>query len=337
MAVKQVRLEVQQVSQPIQSLSQAADRKTYTASYAPISLAAGVELFAAGVENGGEITPAASGNNDQVDVAAVTVIDPGMTGANATTGRLTVAAVVDLPLTRPAVGNVAQYAITATSAGAIAVVKGTDHTAFVDTWNAPGGPPYIPVDSVLVGIVKLSSSTSAQVAENEIFQQWNVHLERADYPLLPDVAADAENAYAGSVVFEDAHLICHTGGLAKRVFLRASSPVFAAIKRISEFQPPEISSSSSSTDTIDGVPVNTTTNSISNGSFQIAQAADGVRDQIIQAKGKLSWCEMYPDINLPYRIAGAAYVNITRTFPNTNRPTIAVSLVAASAFFERTA
>ena len=109
------------------------------------------------------MTPAVSGTDDLVDAAAVELFAPGMTGANTTTGKITVAADTDLSCTAGADHQHAYYQLHHGGffRALMPVVAGTATTAFSDTRGASGGPPFIPVGSVEVAQVRLTSNVRA--------------------------------------------------------------------------------------------------------------------------------------------------------------------------------
>lgn len=282
-----LRYEAGQSAQPFEETTDGGDNTTFSASFSPISKAAGHEPVIApyGLLTGGAIT-VDTGTNDSVDIAALTVQAPGMTGANSS-GVVTVGAGT-VSITR-AVSTDTHIinSITVDSSGALAAVAGTDGTSFVETRGAAGGPPYIPVGSVEIGQVRTTSFTAAEVLSTEIFQVAGTHLEKADYP-----GYDVDYAL-GTLTFHDALPLIHTGDLPKKVYIKGSTPIFAPIKSASDWVPAEASNSVSSTDTYDGA-VNSVSESLSQSSFTF-QSDDGMSDDIISKKGQDLWFEYRRD------------------------------------------
>ncbi|MBK7543230.1 MAG: hypothetical protein IPI57_16060 [Candidatus Competibacteraceae bacterium] len=176
---------------------------------------------------GGAVTPAAALGNNNVDVAALTAMMPAATGASANTGILTVAATINIAVTRSATGGTPYLttSITITGAGAAAAVAGTAGAAQSETRGAAGGPPLIPVDSIEISQVRLSSITAAPVTASEIFQAPGLHQERADYPVY------TADYLGGKITFASALPLVHVGSLPKRVYARVSTPIFAEIPK----------------------------------------------------------------------------------------------------------
>ena len=97
-----------------------------------------------GLATGGEVTPGSTNNN--VSVAALTCFLAGV--------LTTVSADSDVAITRPtSTHNISS--VTINSSGVIAVVAGTDGTAFSATRGAAGGPPLIPVGSIEIALSTL--------------------------------------------------------------------------------------------------------------------------------------------------------------------------------------
>ena len=113
-------------------------------------------------------------STDYVSVAAFTAYSKG---------TLYTVTAANIAVDRASTGNKKIDSITMTSAGALAVVQGTESSgAFVSTRNAAGGPPLIPVNSVEIGQVYLTGATAAVVDIAEIYQVVGQHTERYDYP-----------------------------------------------------------------------------------------------------------------------------------------------------------
>ena len=254
-----------------------------------------------GLLTGGAVIPAAAAGNNNVDVAALTCNLAGVVTS--------VAADTDVAITRPA-SNVSKVcSITVNSSGAIAVVAGTDGatTAFSETRAAAGGPPLIPVGSVEIAQVRVTSSTAAVITAAQIYAVVGTHTEMANYPLYNI------NYDAGTVEFLAALPKIHTGTLAKGVYASYSSPLFSEISLASDFKPPETSHSVSSTQ-IYGTTLGSTSQTLGQGSFT-AYLDDGVTDALVQQKNQLIWFRFYPDrYKTPYLLTQGK-LGIGRTFP----------------------
>jgi hypothetical protein len=217
-----------QSQQSFATMTLDAAKTVASLSAKPWSQASGYEYTVApyGLATGGTVTPAVSGTNNLVDVAALTAYMAGATGANATTGLLTVAATTDVSCTRGSASNAYIInAITISSAGAIAVVAGSATTAFSTTRGAAGGPPAIPLASTEIAHVRLTTTAAAAIAASEISQVVGLSQERYDYPVW------AENPIEGKITFAAALPVIHgtaaaTATATKLVYARVATPVF---------------------------------------------------------------------------------------------------------------
>lgn len=282
-----IRYEAGQTAYPFEAMTDSGDHAVFAASFSPISNAAGAEPVVApyGLLTGGAITPSAT--NNEVNVAALTASMAGATGADAD-GVISVAAGT-VAITRPATAVSKVISITVTSAGALAAVAGTDGstTAFVETRGVVGGPPLIPVGSIEIGQVRVTSNTAAAVAAAEIYAVDGLHVERADYPVY------SLNYATGEVEFASALPLIHTGPAPKMVYIRGATPLFAPIPKTSDWVPAESTYSISSTATYDG-PVGSASSSLGQASFS-AVLGDGITDAFLAKKGQNIWVEFRPD------------------------------------------
>ena len=247
---------------------------------------------------------AVSGSNNVVDVAALTCYLAGV--------LTSVAADADFSITRPATAVSKILSITVNSSGALALVAGTDGTttAFSDTRGAAGGPPFIPVGSIEVGQVRLTSATSAVITADEIFQVVGAHRERYDYPLWDNLYSD------GSIHFNATLPLIHTGSVAKAVYASYYEPIFTELTKSSDFTAPETSHSVSSTQ-IYNKTIGSSSQSLGQGGFT-AYLEDGVSDALVQEKNQKLWFRFYPDRYKSSYVLTQGTLGITRTFPASN-------------------
>ena len=302
-----VRYESGQTSYAFEAMTDSGDNTTFSASFSPLSRASGYAPTVApyGLKTGGAITPGSS--NDEVDVAALTVVAPGMTGADSS-GVVSVSADT-VSITRGLTTDTHNItSITVDSSGAIAAVAGTDSTAFSETRGAAGGPPLIPVGSVEIGQVRTTSVTAAIVLAGEIYQVPGLTLERSDYPTY---TVDYAN---GEITFVDALPLIHTGGVPKKVYIKGATPLFAPVPKASDWVPAEATYSITSTDTYDG-PVGSSSSSLGQASFN-AVLTDGITDNFVSLKGQNLWVEFRPDrdVSVPKQLTQGIF-GISRTFP----------------------
>lgn len=284
------------------ALTDSGDHKTFNSAAELFSGVAGFTPVVRpnGIITGGAVTPAASAATDVVDSAALTCYLAGI--------KAPVSATTDKSVTRGATTNTHIInSITVTSAGAIAVVAGTAATAHSETRNAAGGPPFIPAGSIEVAQVRLTSITAAVVTADEIVAVPGLHLERYDYPIFNE-----ENE-TGSVVFNTALPLIHTGSTPKKVYASYAEPVFALVPSSSDFVAPEESYSSSSKQVYGGT-VGSSSKSLGAGGFT-AYLKSGVSDPLLEQKGKNLWFRFTPDKYKAEHIICQGIFGIARTFP----------------------
>jgi hypothetical protein len=302
-----IRYEAGQTAYPFEAMTDSGDATTFSASFAPVSNAAGAEPVIApyGLLTGGAIT--ATGTNDQVAVAALTASMAGATGADAD-GVVSVAG-GNLSIARGATTDTHRItSITVNSSGALAAVNGTASTAFSETRGAAGGPPFIPVGSIEIGQVRVTSTTAAVVLASEINAVAGLHLERSDYPVYQF------NYATGEVTFSEDLPLIHTGSVAKKVYIKGSTPLFAPVPNTSDWVPAESTYSINSTDTYDG-PVGSSSASLGQASFN-AILRDGITDSLLSKKGQNIWFEFRPDRDksVPKQLT-QGILGVARTFP----------------------
>ena len=251
-----------------------------------------------GLLTGGAVSVHAT--NDKVTVAALTCNLQGV---------VTSVAAGEATITRPASDKAKVCSITINAAGSIAVVAGTDSlsSAFSETRAAAGGPPLIPVDSIEIAQVRVTTSAAGAVAASEIYQVVGLHTERADFPLW-DVNYDA-----GSVTFLGALPEIHTGTVPKKVYASYASPIFADIALASDFVPPENTHSVSSTQ-VYGTTLGATASTLGQGSFT-AYLSNGVSDALVQLKDQTLWFKFFPDRYATPYLLTQGKLGVSRTFP----------------------
>jgi len=231
-------------------------------------------------------------------------------------------------ITRPASDKAKVCSITINSSGAIAVVAGTDGsgTTFSETRAAAGGPPLIPVDSIEIAQVRVTTSAAGAVAASQIYQVVGSHCERADFPLW------TVNYDEGSVTFLDALPEIHTGTVPKKVYASYAEPIFADVALASDFVPPETSHSVTSTQ-VYGTTLGATSSTLGQGTFT-AYLENGVSDALVSLKNQNLWFKFFPDrYATPYLLCQGK-LGISRTFPAGDTIQAACTINAASAAVE---
>lgn len=294
------------------ALTPNAARLVYSTTTRPWSAAAGYEYVTApyGLLTGGAVTPATA--NNQVDVAALTAMMPAATGADATTGILTVGAAAGTAVTRGSAGNICLISsITVSASGSIAVVAGSPHTAFSETRGGLGGPPSIPLGSIEIAQVRLGSITAAAVLPSEIFAVPGTHQERSDFPVynVDPIRGTLTFAAALPLIHGATATAASTAG--KLVYVRGALPIFAEIPRSRNWVPGEETASATSEQYYDGI-VGSYTTSLNTASWE-GSLNDGITDAIVTKKGQVLYFRFYPDKNkLPHQIT-QGYLTVSRT------------------------
>jgi hypothetical protein len=222
--------------------------------------------------------------------------------------------------------------ITMTSAGAVAVVTGTEGTAFSETRAAAGGPPLIPVDSVEIGQVRTTAFASAVIAAGEIFQIVGQHAERYDYPvwgvnnLGEGNAADVAAKTNSFVELASAQPLAHTGPITKKVYAQYYTPTFAEISKALDFTPCELSHSVASKQYMRGT-IGSTSSSLGQGGFT-ALLEDGVMDALVADKNEVLTVKFFPDKDTAPYILSQGTIGLKRTFPVGDQIQAAVTISA---------
>ena len=295
-----LRYEAGQNASSMTQLTDSGDQTKFTSTASLWSGRSGSqpEVRPNGLVTGGAITVGST--DDTVDVAALTCYLAGvLTNVSASSGEsITRGLTTDTHMIN---------SVTVTSGGAIAVVVGTDHTAFSTVRGDPGGPPLIPVGSIEIGQVRTTSITTAAILASEIFQVIGLHQERSDFPVWN------ESNSTGSITFAAALPQIHTGPAAKQVWASYAEPIFADISRAVDFVPPENSNSLSSTQ-IYGSTLGATSTTLNQGTFTFFPN-DGVSDAIIKLEGENLWFKFFPDRLKTLNVLAQGKLGFTRAFP----------------------
>ncbi len=266
-----------------------------------------------GLITGGAVIPGVSESNDKIDVAALVCYLAGVSTE--------VAAAADEDITRGVTTDTHMInSVTITSVGAVAIVAGTDHTAFSETRGATGGPPWIPTGSIEIAQVRLTSVDAAVVTADEIFQVVGNHVERWDYPTWDEKRiriTDQVVGYAGPTFISALPLIhsddAGTNTAGKKVYAEYYSPIWAELPRAENFVPPENSHSVSSTQVYGGT-VGSSATSLGQGSFTF-YPLDGVTDNLIKLAEETLLFKFKPNrLKDPYVICQGK-LGISPTYP----------------------
>ena len=289
-----------------------------------------------GLATGGAITPAVSGTKEAVDVAALTCYLAGV--------LTSVGADTDVLVVRPAASPVAPYkkdSIVVT-AGDVAIVEGLAGAAPSIVRGEAGGPPYIPLDSIEIGQVWMTSAATAVIAASEIKQVIGTHCERYDYPTWEEHRMNVESGTIGNagIEFSSALPAIHSAaspvlGVGKAVYAQYYEPAFTDVPKSSDFVPPETTHSVSSKQ-IYGTTLGSSASSLNQGSFT-AYLQDGISDGILALKNSYLFFKFFQNRlnSTPYLLMQGKF-GISRTFPAGDQITAACTVSAEEAAAEVT-
>lgn len=259
-----------------------------------------------GFLTGGAIVPGVSGTDNKIDTDALTAMLAGV--------NTVASASLDETVTR-AVADVASVtSVTLTSAGAIALIQGVDSAdaTFSEVFGDPGAPPFIPVGSIELGQIRLTTNVAGPITSDEIFQVPGTHMEKSTFPI-----ATADNATA-TLSFSAALPLRHTGSVVKGVYAKYAEPIFVEQPFSNDFVPSEISHSGSSKQFY-GVVKGSSTSSLTQASFT-AEFDDGVTDDILSRVDSELWFKYVQDeFKLPH-VLTQGKLGLTRTFAADDEP-----------------
>lgn len=307
-----LEIETSQQQTSMSTLTDSGDHKTFTSAADLFSAVSGYAPVVRpnGVITGGAVTPGISGSNDVVDTAALTCYLAGI--------KTTVAATTDKTITRGLTTDTHIInSITINSSGVVTVIAGVDHTSHSETRGANGGPPFIPVGSIEIAQVRLTSVTAAPVTVDEIFAVPGTHLERYDFPLWvehngPSTDDLGEHA-GGTIEFASALPLSHTGSVPKKVYASYSEPVFTEIPDVEAFVAPEQTYSAASKQVYNGT-IGSSSISLGGGSFT-AYLKSGISDTLLGQAGKNLWFKFTPDRYVSEYLLCQGVFGLTRAFP----------------------
>jgi hypothetical protein len=253
--------------------------------------------------------------NDTVKVAAFTAYSKGVenspSATNATAPRATTA------------GYMKITSITMASDGSIDKVSGTEGAAFSETRNAAGGPPYIGVNDVEIGQLRLTGGTGETVTTDMIKQVVGTHTERYDYPTwIEHNIGDGEAAESSAekyahVKFDAVLPLDHTAGVAKNTFMSYYAPTFSEVNRALDFVPADYTHTVSSQEYYRG-SIASVSEAVGQASFT-ALLNDGLTDSIVIEKNKTITVKQFPDENKSAYSLTQGRIALGRTFPYDNQ------------------
>ena len=227
--------------------------------------------------------------------------------------------------------------VTMDSAGNIQVIMCSEGAtaAFSETRDAAGGPPYIPVASVEIGQVRLTSATSGAVAAAEIFQVVGTHAQRFDYPTWDEynigkgLLATTPAEKNSHIKFTSVLPAVHTGGTYKGVWIQYYSPVYSELSKTLDFKPCENSPSISSTQYYNGT-IGASSRSLGTGGFS-AIMTDNISGALLNEQDKVITVKFWPDRNKNPYVLTQGEIGVARTYPVANQNKADVTIAAENA------
>lgn len=280
------------------------------------------------------VTPAASEDDNKVDVAALTCYLAGVSTS--------VSAGVDKSITRPATAVSKICSITINSSAAIAVVVGTDGatTAFSETRGAAGGPPWIPTGSIEIAQVRVATNTAGPITAAEIFQTIGTHKEMATYPTWSTYPIGDDDHLAAYVLFDatmpeihsdDAGVTSYT----KKVYAEVYEPIFSTVSIASDFIPPGETRSVSSAQFY-GKTVGSSSKTLQQGRFTAA-LEDGITDALAEYDGEVLTFRFYPDRDRSPNFLCQGYLALALSYPASDTITAACTISSSQKAVRRSA
>ena len=267
------------------------------------------------------IIPDDSAVNNKVDCPACTCYLAGVEKS---------VSAAEITITRGASGlGYSINSIIVDATGAYDVLPGTGHAAAHSAVRgAAGGPPLITVGTIEAAQVKttIDTDTPGVILASEIYQVPGASQERYDYPLWeenfgPNQAGTRDGA---SVTFLSALPDDHVGPLPKGVYASYSDPIFAELRPVSDFVPPENSHSVSSTQVYQQT-IGSRSSSIGQGSFT-AYLKTGYNDAVLKLKEYILWFKFFPDKYKSGYVLCQGKLGVTRTYPADGSMTAACTI-----------
>lgn len=256
--------------------------------------------------------------NDSVAFAAFTAYSIGV---------LKSVSAATLAISRAATDVAKIVSVTMNSSGTVIEVEGEDSadTTLSTVRGAAGGPPSIPVDSVEIAQVRMTTNTAGLITTDEIFQTPGNEAERFDSPgWTVNTIGDGDDAETSAqknayVEFDSAFPLIH-GAVAtdpadayKRVYVKYYAPILSDVQKSLDFTPAEETHSINSTAYYGGTS-GATAVSLGQGGFT-ALMNDNITDSLIQEKNKVITIKHFPDRNKsPYTLTQGT-LGVARTFP----------------------
>jgi len=334
-----VQVELGSVSYPMAALtsvsSPAADvnKKFLTqAEYLSDLAALQPEVRLDGVRSGLVITPG-SGYNE-VDISAGEVDLKG--------NRISVSADTVSNLTRPTtVGQILVSAITVNASGAFTARPCTAGVA-TTTRGAAGGPPFLPVDEVLVGYVALTYYDGSASGE-KVITAGEIDSYSKEYAAIPSAKINYydEDQEVGTIEMANALPMIHAataagpGTAVRNVYASYYEPQFEEVPDAKDFSFDEAVSTYKSKAYKDASEETAVGTPSWSGSFDAYWTR--VEDILNLVKGSKRWIKHFPDSGLADHWAGRAVLKVSRQSPVDDNLMATVTLEGSGKLYPKSA
>jgi hypothetical protein len=272
------------------------------------------EILPNGISSGRNLLSVGT-TNDTCRVAAFTAYSLGAEQSPSATSVTSV---------RASTGGYAKIiSVTMGTDGSIDKVAGTEGATFSETRNAAGGPPYIPVDDVEIGQIRITGSTPAALTADDLHQVEGTSTEKFNYPQWTvNTIGDGEQAETvkqkNAYIKMDAALPgAHTGGAPKRIYTKYYEPVFSELTRTLDFAAAEESHTVTSQEYYRGT-IGSVSATLGQGAFT-ALLNDGMTDALVGEKNQIITIKYFPDENKNPFALTQGKIGLERSFPFDNQ------------------
>lgn len=322
LANAKVEVEINAVPVAMEKLTDTGDHQKFSTNVTYISERSDVKpnVLPNGFITGDNVIPGVSGTNNKVDVPASTCNLNGVANQS-------IAASLDLTITRAATNVASITSITVNSAGSVVAIKGTDSADATFDLTGRGGagqPPYIPIDSIERAQVRTTSNVAAKITKAEIFQVRNSEREDAAYPPFEINNFDAQ------IEFKTALPAIHTGNTTKAVHAEVADVVFIEQDNADAFVPAKKTSSVSTTQVYNG-SIAAESRAFSNASFTVIMNNGIDTDAITFAEDEITMVRYYPDRDKTQYSLTQGRLNYTMANAASGNPTASVTVAALAA------
>ena len=299
------------------------DNQNFTASVQRISRDAQTppKVMLWGMRSGAKGTPGTA--NDTINITLGKAVMPDVVGA--VDDIVTVPADMAVSVSRAATLTHIINAVTIDNTGSYVVIAGTEGSSFSTTPGAAGGPPFIPVDSVLCFEVRFTSGTAALVKQSEIKEVRGINREESGFPAL-----QITNWKDGKFKFSNALKLTHTGGVPRKFHIRGFTVVMTEEQSVADFVEPAESISIDSTPTYGGAgsgAVATVSTAVGAGSFNVF-LNDGIEDAILEREGRRTYIEYRTDVDSDNQVLCNGFMSFAITRPASGPIQAAVTIGA---------